>query len=419
MEQLEFDLVEVQFNLDNLVTKSNLLIESSYKLSTLESKLILTLFSNVQPNDDDINTYIFQIQPFVNMLELKGKSKYKDLRNITKGLMEKVHEIRIGDTVHQVSWLSYVAYNEGQGTISMRFDDFWKPYILQLQKNFTTYRLGSITNLNSAYSIRLYELLKQWQKIRKRTYALDELREMLGVPEGSYKLYANFKQRVLLTAQKELLEESDILFDFKEIKVGRSVGKIEFFIYHNPNFVKAEPIIPLNVIESEQKPVVDVKGYTELQFKIKSILLDWGLNEKTVDSLIETYSEKRIKSNIDYTKGRIDMGSVKKVAGYVKRAIEQDYSASRGAMSEKSAEKKVVEVPVSKENKSKSQTSKEFDVDEFIYFLNEKIKILMKIGEESDVIDQKVLNEVTTFKKRVDFDNLPMSEQEKLKTILV
>ncbi|MGF9978906.1 replication initiation protein [Viridibacillus arvi] len=419
MKQLEFDLVEVQFNVDNLVTKSNLLIESSYKLSTLESKLILTLFSNVQPNDDDINTYIFQIQPFVNMLELKGKSKYKDLRNITKGLMEKVHEIRIGDTVHQVSWLSYVAYNEGQGTISMRFDDFWKPYILQLQKNFTSYRLGSITNLNSAYSIRLYELLKQWQKIRKRTYGLNELREMLGVPEGSYKLYANFKQRVLLTAQKELLEESDILFDFKEIKVGRSVGKIEFFIYHNPNFVKTEPIIPLKSIESEQKPLVDVKGYTELQFQIKSALIAWGLNEKTVDSLIEIYPEKRIQSNIDYTQGRIDMGSVKKVAGYVKRAIEQDYAASRGVKSEKPDEKKAVAVPVSSKKERESKMNNDFDVDEFIYFLNERINILKKIGEESDVIDQKVLNEVTTFKERIDFDNLPTSEKEKLNAVLI
>lgn len=26
--------------------------------------------------------------------------------------MESVHEIRIGDTVHHVSWLSYVAYKE-------------------------------------------------------------------------------------------------------------------------------------------------------------------------------------------------------------------------------------------------------------------------------------------------------------------
>ncbi|MBK3494156.1 hypothetical protein JFL43_04635 [Viridibacillus sp. YIM B01967] len=63
--------------------------------------------------------------------------------------------------------------------------------------------------------------------------------------------------------------------------------------------MKAEPIIPLNVIESEQNPVIDVRGYIELQFKIKSILIGWGLNEKTSDSLIESYSEERIQSNID------------------------------------------------------------------------------------------------------------------------
>ncbi|MFF2916838.1 replication initiation protein, partial [Bacillus velezensis] len=115
---------------NHLVTKSNMLIEANYKLGVVEQKIILCLASHITPADSDFKTYTLPIQEFSDLLSLKGTPKYTELKQITKDLMKKVFEVRIKKKVIQVSWLSYVAYNETEGTVDIRFDPFLRPYLL-------------------------------------------------------------------------------------------------------------------------------------------------------------------------------------------------------------------------------------------------------------------------------------------------
>ncbi len=214
---------------NNLVTKSNALIEANYKLGTIEQKIILSLASKIQPTDSDFKTYNLPIKEFNKLLGLKGSPKYTELRQITRELMQKVFEVRIEKKVIQVSWLSYVAYNENDGTIDIRFDPFLRPYLLQLKREFTSYKLENVVKLKSSYSIRIYELLKQYERVRERVFAVKDLRKALGA-EDIYPAYGNFKQRVLIPAQKEIRKKTDIAFDLEEIKNGRRVEKLKFII---------------------------------------------------------------------------------------------------------------------------------------------------------------------------------------------
>ncbi len=214
---------------ENLVTKSNMLIEANYKLGVVEQKIILCLASNIQPTDSDFKTYTLPIKEFNKLLGLKGTPKYSELRQTTKELMQKVFELRIQKKVIQVAWLSYVAYNETEGTIDIRFDPFLRPYLLELKKEFTSYKLENVVKLKSSYAIRIYELLKQYEKLQERTFLITDLRKMLGA-EDVYPAYGNFKQRVLVPAQKELKKKTDIMFDIEEVKTGRKVTKIKFLI---------------------------------------------------------------------------------------------------------------------------------------------------------------------------------------------
>lgn len=206
-----------------------MLIEANYKLGVVEQKIILCLASNIQPTDSDFKTYNLPIKEFNKLLGLKGSPKYTELRQITKEMMQKVFEVRINKKVIQVAWLSYVAYNESEGTIDIRFDPFLRPYLLELKKNFTSYKLENVVKLKSTYAIRIYELLKQYEKIQERTFLVTDLRKMLG-SEEVYPAYGNFKQRVLVPAQKELKKKTDISFEIEEIKVGRRVDKVKFII---------------------------------------------------------------------------------------------------------------------------------------------------------------------------------------------
>src|SRR5690606_40497021 len=97
------DTKMVEASPNNLVTKSNMLIEANYKLGVVEQKIILCLASNIHPDDSDFKTYTLPIKEFTTLLGLKGTPKYTELRQTTKVLMQKVFEVRINIKVVLVS----------------------------------------------------------------------------------------------------------------------------------------------------------------------------------------------------------------------------------------------------------------------------------------------------------------------------
>ena len=107
-----------------------------------------------------------------------------------------------------------------------------KPFLLQLKSNFTKYELYWTLNFKSKYTIRLYELIKsihfnETEEFRK-DYTLDELRRLLDAE--NYKLFADFKRRVLVPSIEEINHYSDKNIEFMPIKSGRSVSRIRLII---------------------------------------------------------------------------------------------------------------------------------------------------------------------------------------------
>lgn len=220
---------DLQINGSNIVSKSNTLIEANSRLNLVEQKMLLCLASNIEPSDRDFKTYTFPVKQFYDLLGLSGTAKYTELSKITKELVSKVIEMRIGEELIQVSWLSSAIYNRKRGTIDMRFDPVLKPFLLELSSKFTSYKLSNVVKLNSTYAIRIYELLKQYEDLKERTISMENLRYYLDALD-IYPNYANFKQRVLKPSQKELKQKTDISFEFEEVKQGRKVQKIRFII---------------------------------------------------------------------------------------------------------------------------------------------------------------------------------------------
>lgn len=302
------DIVEA--NPQNLVTKSNMLIEASYKLGVIEQKIILCVASNIQPTDSDFKTYTLSIKEFTRLLGLEGTPKYTELRQITQELMRKVFEVRVGNKVIQVAWLSYVAYNETEGTIDIRFDPFLRPYLLQLKKEFTSYKLENVVKLRSSYAIRIYELLKQYEKIQERTFRVSDLRKILGV-ENVYPAYGNFKQRVLIPAQKELKKKTDISFEIEEIKAGRKIDKVRFYI------ISGTPLFEENLEEFHETRAFFVQAKKlALQMGVQltdDLLTNWEKHGR--DKVISLLKKIQERTDIDNPIGYIT-AMLKKTAGY-------------------------------------------------------------------------------------------------------
>ena len=274
-------------NENYLVTKANTLITSNYDLSLEEQRIILTLASTVQPTDEDFKPYKFRIADFIELLGVEDKSKYSVIPRVTKELMQKVLEIKQDNKITQVAWLSSAEYEKGSGMIELEFSPKLKPFMLGLKEFYTSYRLKNVLELKGKYSIRMYEILKSNEFKKIAEIEVDELRKILKADTGSYLIYQNFRNRIILQAQKELKEKTDISFEFEEIKTGRKVTGLRFTIKSNKGKTETNALDEISVTsEADPEEVSEDIAFGIKQ--IKTIMNGHDISDREALSILKS-----------------------------------------------------------------------------------------------------------------------------------
>ena len=318
---------------NRMVRKANHLIEASYKLSAVEQKIVAVLASTVKSEDEDFKSYPIIIKDFLSVTGTEHND-YEWLENIIIGLKGKNLRIVFLDddgieTIINSSWISSTQYKTGSGIIKLCFDPKLKPLFLQLKKRFTNYRLINIVQLKSQFSIRIYELLKQYEKLKQRLFEVSELRLILGIANDQYKLYSDFRIKVILTAQKELEMKTDLSFTFEEIKVGRAIGKIRFFIksktLEQAQLPEAETILPVSIPQENndlEKLIALLPKDYQGKDAIKKILKSW-LEKQNFDYVARNIEYANDGSNAVKPGANLAKGS--NYRNYLSKALTGDF----------------------------------------------------------------------------------------------
>ena len=227
---METDLTERNYS-----RQSHLIVNSKYALTSGEINLILTLLTAIRKEDKDFKDYEFTLADFNEKTSKKLTSS--DLKASIKGLMSKPLEIEESPTNWEIfHWFSYFRYKDG--LITCRFDKRLKPYLLEIKERFIISDLRMILPIRSSYSKRMYLLLKEYSKIGMRTFNVEELQDVLKVPK-SFKVYSEFKKKVLKKANEDINKFTDLEIDFSEKKRGRKVIEVTFTIKKNHTDLKA------------------------------------------------------------------------------------------------------------------------------------------------------------------------------------
>ena len=218
-------------NQELVVTKANKLVEASYRLNVSEQRVLALLVAQIAPDDEEFKPYSFKVTDLEALIGTNNNKAYREVKELTMGLIKKGLQIQEPNRLVQVSWLSSAVYYDGTGTVELKFAPELKPYLLKLQERFTSYKLGNIVKLRSRYSVRLYELLKQYETLGKRSFDLAELRRVLGLIDGELGRWVDFKRFVLEVARRELPKKTDLGFSYTVRKHVRSVAFIDFEIW--------------------------------------------------------------------------------------------------------------------------------------------------------------------------------------------
>ncbi|MED4292959.1 replication initiation protein [Priestia megaterium] len=356
-----YDLESI--NIKNWVTKSNILIESTYKLSLQEQRILLIMASKVQPNDETLKTYRFRAKDFIEIVgNKKGTGFYSYLKEIVNGLQTKILTIKEKGKQRNYNWVITSIYEENEGYITLQFHPSLKYLFLELKEKFTSYQLENVVRLNSVYSIRIYELLKQYERLRKRELTLEELRHFLAIEPTKYKQYGHFKSKVLAVAQKEINNKTDIRFEFVELKTGRKVTSIEFIITSSPAMNEASAAKEKK-LESNQESLELADNKNSVQNELENL----GVKPEKIEWLLSEFTKEHLERNIKYTQERSITGEVTYPHSYVVKAIQKDYAKlsqeSKRINSKKTPKKELVPDFIA-EARDKQQNFKDFTLKE-------------------------------------------------------
>jgi plasmid replication initiation protein len=199
-------------------------------------KLLIRLLAELDRRNDDFTEIKLFLRDFAKLASGDpGDVLYKEFLETAKQFMGQFVSITQSPVPGEklprgliCHWISSMEKNPNDKSITFSFDPKLRPYLLGLSRNYFAFHTLHAFNLDSAYSIRLYQWAKSREFLRRpQQVEVQDLRHFLGTVEidsdgvitkESLKRYNDFKKVALQPAVREINKKTDINIAFHELK---------------------------------------------------------------------------------------------------------------------------------------------------------------------------------------------------------
>lgn len=309
-----------------MIKKSNSLIGAKYKSSLLENKLLAISFTRLQIKDNEIIAELYPNEIRQLMGHTTDTNIYRKLKHVAKVMNGRQIVMEDGNgNFRSFSMINNVDYIDK--IFKVTFNKNMKPYLFNLNSNFTFFSLGTLMTFEKNCSYRIYEILKKDafrcnpqvdNGVVTREFNLNEFRCMIGLVnldepdvkdavargvswddiyekialQRQYPDWRDLKKKVIEPAKIELEELSDIKFTYDVIRSGPG-AKIRRIIFHiSKNDLSQEKY---ELIRTKERMIVqknkEIGTMSLLDALDKSRLLKYvdnvKLSEEDIDGFLE------------------------------------------------------------------------------------------------------------------------------------
>lgn len=358
---------------DLTVKRSNNLIEARYNLSSGQNDIIDLVLSKIK--DDNEVLYTIDVKDYADLF-YNSNHIYRDLKKAADEFLKRNSGFKLynykGEEEQSFFWFVKIVYKNKEGKIIFKLDKEVKEIMLEI-KNTTYYNIRYTLNMSSNYAKRMYMYLKRFEDTGYRIDKVIDLLNKLECPTSYYEKYNFFKQRVLQVSQKEINGHTDITFTFEEIKTGKKVTSLKFYI------------------NSIKKPI-EIK---KVKTKINNSLKDKGMDIDDLIDQLQVFISEPIKIK--------DLKAILKAADNDVKLIQAKYELAKQQSHIEnltawliSAVKDDYTEPVSrtKKNRFVNYEQENYDFDKLEQLEQERIKKDLESSRVDNFDIQSILSEL-------------------------
>lgn len=313
---------------DFWVEKSNALVLAQYIDYDVTALRILDVYlSKINARDENTKTVDFTKQEFCRLMNLHPKTKTKaivDALNTlqtSKVAFPRKEEGKEGIQIAVLFPNSFTYYEEKTGDlhISLECNDSVRDRFFNVENGgYIRYLIKNITQMNSAYSMRLYNRFKfQYYAENPWTVNISELKKAMGMSEKENKDMRNFR-KVIDRCISEINRHTDTEAAYELLRKGSTVTGFVFTITE-----KADPaaaVIPAEDVQQQpnryEKCISFLRGAVDNEFTSEQVTvlttyleryydISPEMNELEIYNMLrmiyeEVRADKRIKDRYAY-----------------------------------------------------------------------------------------------------------------------
>jgi plasmid replication initiation protein len=204
------------------VAKDNHICQTAYSpgkendLNTYQHQLLLIVIARVQKDDKNFKVEEISFREFMDIMNISaGGNTERMIADSVENLVEKSLIIKNTDgQEEELFWVDpeITRVDWKKKVIFIQLNKDLEKYFLNLDKLFTSFQLGFVTNFKSKYSFRIYEYLHSYLGLGKLIVKREDALKILG--NSCYHHIADFDRFVMKRAIAEINEHSDITVEY-------------------------------------------------------------------------------------------------------------------------------------------------------------------------------------------------------------
>lgn len=339
-----------------LIVTSNEIVHAKYHFSLWQKRVFMYFVSLIDKDATEFGLQKVYIADLIRFFEAEQNGTVQSIiENVPRQLFETAIQVpyrdddgneRFGEVRLITKYTKPQDRKPGNSYIELKFNEDLKPHLLDLKKQFSKYELRYIVHLQSAHAIRIYEILKSHQYRGQIELDVDFLKTILEV-DNKYKLYGDFKRKIIDKAQQEMSANCDIGFVYDEIKSGKKVVTLRFTIFENKaDNKKADRQTGKKTSKSAamptngQPPSADIPAEQDMLFlELQPVVIgEWGVSPTRLMELIKAHPVEQIRQAFRVTKRKAHTGGLNSKAGFFIEAIQKGFTDEQEQQARKKSE---------------------------------------------------------------------------------